>query len=63
MTYRLQHKLVNGLHVFTSPDVPGLYVANPDESVALGHVPEAVEAIRRINERREERESLERQYA
>lgn len=63
MTYRLEHKVINGLHVFTSPDVPGLYVAHPDESVAHGQVHESVEAINRINARREEREALERRYA
>ena len=51
MTYRVVHKMIGDLHVLTSPDVPGLYVANPDEAVARGQVDEAVEAIRRINER------------
>lgn len=63
MSYRLVHRVIGGLHVFTSPDVPGLYAAHPDESVALGQVPEFVEAIKRIESRREEREQLQKLYA
>jgi hypothetical protein len=63
MAYRLVHKTIGELHVFTSPDVPGLYVANPDETVAHGQVAEAVAAIERISERARERMQVQQRYA
>ena len=63
MTYRLDHKVIGELHVITSPDLPGLYVANPDEAVAESQVGEAIAAIERINARAKEREQLQHRYA
>ncbi len=63
MTYRLDHKVIGELYVITSPDLPGLYVANPDEAVAESQVGEAIAAIERINARAKEREQLQHRYA
>ncbi|EKS37675.1 hypothetical protein [Afipia clevelandensis] len=63
MSYRLVQKKIGDLYVYTSPDLPGLYVAHPDEATALGQVPESIAAIERINARRDEREQVQKRYA
>lgn len=61
--YRLEHKKIGELHVYTSPDVPGLFVADADKSVALGRVPHYVETLAQINARREERDQVHKLFA
>ena len=62
MGIRLDHRVLGNLHVFTSPDVPGLYVAHVDKVTAEKAVPEAVEMLQKMEERRRNREDLAQQY-
>ena len=55
---RLEHRVVGTQHVFTSPDVPGLYVAHADRDAAERHVPEAIEMLRRMQERRAQKQQV-----
>ena len=64
----LVHRVVGTKHVFTSPNVPELYVAHADEEVARNCVQSALDSIAqvkaRIAERNEMREiQRERIYA
>ena len=45
MTVRVQYKHRDGWHVFSSNDVPGLYVASKDPLKAYDDVPIALKAI------------------
>ena len=56
---RLEHRVVGRQHVFTSPDVPGLYVAHPDKQRAYQAIPSAIEMLEQMNARRAEREQLD----
>ena len=47
MRVRVAHKVVAGWHVFTSPDVPELYAANPDRQCAWDAIAPGVAMIRR----------------
>ena len=49
---RLEHKMVGDYHVFTSPDLPALYVAHHDREQALSLVPVHLEALKGSDERR-----------
>jgi hypothetical protein len=49
---RIEHRVVGTLHLFTSPDVPGLFVADSDRATAERDVPAAIEMLRRMNGRR-----------
>ena len=60
---RLEHRVVGNQHVFTSPDLPGLYVAHPDEEEARRAVPSAIEMLRGMNKRRAERERVKKRVA
>ena len=43
---RLVHRVVAGRHVFTSPDMPELWVAHADLEVAKSEIEPVVRAIR-----------------
>ena len=60
---RLEHKVVGRQHVFTSPDLQGLYVAHSDYDIAKASVPSAVEMIERMQERRNQRREVRRKIA
>jgi hypothetical protein len=62
MSVRLVHRVIGDLHVFTSPDVPGLYAAHPDKETAEKSVPEAIEMLQRMEERRRNRERTHQLY-
>ena len=49
---RIEHKVVGEFHVFTSPDVPGLYVAHRDASTARASIKPSLDALERITRRR-----------
>lgn len=46
------HKMVGEYHVFTSPDIPGLYVADKDKDVAESRIEPTIAALRRMSERK-----------
>lgn len=48
----LVHRIMNGHHVFTSPDVPGLLVSHVDEMTARNAVPSAIKMLNDMRERR-----------
>jgi hypothetical protein len=50
---RLEHKVIGGLHVFTSPDVPGLYAADRNEEIAKAKVEPLVERLHQMSQRRQ----------
>ena len=54
---RIEHKLVGAFHVFTSPDVLGLHVADRNEQVAFERVQPTIEALQRMRERKERERS------
>lgn len=55
MTLRLIVERVGSQWLVTSPDLPGLQVAHPEQEVALSSVPSAVEALKRVQRRFEAR--------
>jgi len=48
---RIEHRIVGTQHVFTSPDVPGLFVAHADREKAERDVPAAIEMLKWMHER------------
>lgn len=60
---RLEHRKIGSQHVFTSPDMPGLYVAHADYETARAGVPSAIEMLERMKERRAQRKRVERRIA
>jgi hypothetical protein len=54
----LDHEVIGSQHVYTSPDVPGLYVAHTDEQTALKGVPGAIKMLEDMTARRARREKL-----
>lgn len=58
MDIKLEHRVVGALHVFTSPDLPGLYVAHADRETAERNIPEAVEMLRQMQARRLEKQHV-----
>ncbi len=60
---RIEHKIVGKHHVFTSPDVPGLYVAHADYETARQNVDSAIQTLARMRERQAEREHVDRRIA
>jgi hypothetical protein len=55
---RLVHEVIGSQHVYTSPDVPGLYVAHSDQQTALKGVPGSIKMLMSMTERRSRREKL-----
>jgi hypothetical protein len=45
-----QYKAVDGWHIFTSRDVPGLYVASKDAKIAYDDVALSIQMLLRLNE-------------
>ncbi len=43
---RLDHRVVRGRHVFTSPDMPELWVAHEDLEIAKSEIEPVMRAIR-----------------
>lgn len=60
MDIRVEHRIVGTQHVFTSPDLPGLYVAHADKAVAESSVPEAVAMLRAMAARRAEKRQVDK---
>ena len=46
------HKMIGDFHVFTSPDIPGLYVADKNKEVAESRVQPTIDALARMAERK-----------
>ncbi len=46
------HRMVGEFHLLTSPDVPGLYVADRDLAVAEARIDPSIEALARMRERK-----------
>ena len=42
---QIQHQFKNGLHTFTSPDIPGLYVTSEDLEKGFEAVPSSIRAL------------------
>ncbi|MFA6964841.1 hypothetical protein [Bosea sp. (in: a-proteobacteria)] len=63
MDIRVEHRIVGTQHVFTSPDLPGLYVAHADKAVAERSVPEAVAMLRAMAARRAEKRQVDKLIA
>ncbi len=55
---KLEHRVIGAQHVFTSPDLPGLYVAHADREIAERSVPEAVDMLQRMQKRRAEKQHV-----
>ena len=49
-TITIDYRVIDGWHVFTSADVPGLYVANEDQEVAFDAVGPTIEMLLQLNE-------------
>lgn len=47
---RVTYKHVDGWHVFTSPDLPGLYIASNDPEKAFRDVSKGIEALLKADE-------------
>ncbi len=50
-TVKVEYSSREGYHIFTSPDLRGLYVANKDPEKAYNEVASAIELLLRLNER------------
>lgn len=61
--YTIKHEIIDGLHVLTSPEVRGLYIAHADERTAYSAVEETVRVLTAINARAEERKRAGRKLA
>lgn len=48
---RIEHCVLGSQHVFTSPDVPGLFVAHTDRETAERDVPAVIDMLKRMQER------------
>lgn len=44
-TVAVQYKCVEGYHVYTSPELPGLYVASKDAALAAADVAPAIRML------------------
>ena len=51
MGLKIEHRVVGTQHVFTSPDLPGLFVAHRDRDQAQADVPAAIEMLRAMEQR------------
>ena len=47
------HEMVGDYHVFTSPDLPVMYVADKDRSVAESRIEPTIAVLRRLAERKD----------
>ena len=55
---RIEHRMAGSQHLFTSPDLPGLYVAHADEAVARADIQPAIETLRAMERRRAQKRVL-----
>ena len=44
----IEHREKDGWHIFTSPQLPGLFVAHPDFQTALNDVPRSIELLKEL---------------
>ena len=58
MAIELKEERVGSQWLITSPDLPGLYVADSDIDVARRAVPDAIAMLERMGERRGERKKF-----
>lgn len=49
-TVKVEYSSREGYHIFTSPDLRGLYVANTDPEKAYNEVAPAIQLLLRLNE-------------
>lgn len=49
-TVKVEHSYREGYHIFTSPDLRGLYVANRNPEKAFNEVPHAIQLLLKLNE-------------
>ncbi len=47
----LDHRVIGGKHVFTSPDVPELHISHADEATARADIQPALDALARTKAR------------
>lgn len=58
MSYELTVRRINGITLITSPDLPGVYVADRSEKKARELVPSYIKAIERTNKRTKKRKEI-----
>jgi hypothetical protein len=63
MGIRVEHRVVGMQHVFTSPDLPGLFVAHRDRDMAEADVPAAIEMLRAMEQRLAEKRRVKDRIA
>jgi hypothetical protein len=49
-TVEITHRIIDGWHTFTSDDVAGLYLANPDYEKVYADIAPAIEQLLALNE-------------
>jgi hypothetical protein len=49
-TIAVNHKERDGWHVYTSVDIPGLYVAHPNDEIAFADVPGSIRLLCKLND-------------
>lgn len=63
MGLKIEHRVVGTQHVFTSPDLPGLFVAHRDRDQAEADLPAAIDMLRGMEKRLAERRRLRERIA
>lgn len=63
MGLKIEHRVVGTQHVFTSPDLPGLFVAHRDRDTAEADVPAAIDMLRRMEQRLAEKRRVKDRIA
>ena len=63
MGLRIEYRVVGTQHVFTSPDLPGLFVAHRDRDTAEADVPAAIDMLRRMELRLAEKRRVKKRIA
>lgn len=60
---RIVEEKIGSQYLFTSPDVPGLYVAHTDRETALRGIQPMIEAMDRVRQRYAAKTSMEHKAA
>ncbi len=63
MGFKIEHRVVGTQHVFTSPDLPGLFVAHRDRDQAEADVPAAIDMLRGMEQRLAEKRRVKERIA
>jgi hypothetical protein len=63
MGLKIEHRVVGTQHVFSSPDLPGLFVAHRDREQAEADLPAAIEMLRQMERRLAEKRRVQDRIA